>query len=81
MNGNDDLLRDDEQSDKQMMTTSHRKKKSRGNRKEQHARRRLRKRDLNEATVAPGTNMTTETQLTDEPVDSITVTIEDTTQV
>ena len=81
MNGNDDLLRDGEQSDTQRMTTSPPKKKCRGNRKEQHARRRLRKRDLNEATVALRMNMTTETQLTDEPVDSITVTIEETTQV
>ena len=81
MNGNDDLLRDGEQSDKQMMLTSHRKKKCRGNRKEQHARRRLRKRDLNEATVAPRTNMTTETQLTGEPFDSIIAPIEETIQV
>ena len=88
MNGNNDLLRDDQQSDNQMMPTSHTKKKCRGNRKEQHARRRLRKRELNEATTAPRADVTIETQLTmmdtetpDEHFDSIIVPIEDVTQV
>ena len=72
MNGNDDLLRDGQQSDEEIMSTSHRKKKCRGNRKEQHARRRLRKRDLNEATTALRTDPAIETQsMMDEPFDSM----------
>ena len=72
MNGNDDLLRDGQQFDQAMMSTSHRKKKCRGNRKEQHARQRLRKRELNEATTAPRTDTAIETQsMMDEPFDSM----------
>ena len=54
MNGNDDLLHDSQlqinqaTTEQQPALRSHRKKKCRGNRKEQHARRRLRKRDLKE---------------------------------
>ena len=70
-------------------STSHRKKKCRGNRKEQHARRRqLRKRDLKEATTVSRVGITTETQLTmmntemtDEPSDSMVAPMEEMTQV
>jgi hypothetical protein len=88
MNDTVHLLRDNQQSDKQMMLTSNRKKKCRGNRKEQHARRRLRKRDLNGATTIPRTDTTIETQLRKmntemigEPFDSIHAPIEGITQV
>ena len=88
MNGNDNLLCDGQQSDKQMTLTSNRKKKYRGNRKEQHARQRLRKRELNEATTAPRMDTVIETPLTmmnteatDEPFDSIIAPVEEITQV
>ena len=88
MNGNDNLLRDGQQSDTHMASISNGKRKCRGNRKDQHARRRLRKRDLNEPTTAPRTNTTIETQLTtmntemtDDPFDSTNAPVEEITQV
>ena len=103
MNDNDDLSCDGQLLVKQMTTeppiqrppeqqlasTSHRKKKCRGNRKEQHARRRrLHKRDMDEATTVSRMDTITETQLTtmdteavDEPCDSITAPDEGVSQV
>jgi hypothetical protein len=88
LDGNDDVLHDGQQPDRQIISTPHPKKKCRGNRKEQHARRRLRKRELNKATTVPRTGNTVETQSTmmntetpDEHFDSIIVPIEEMTQV
>jgi hypothetical protein len=75
-------------TEQHLVPMSHRKKKCRGNRKEQHTRRRLRKRDLDEATTAHQMDTIIETQLTvmntevtDEPFDSIIAPIEEITQV
>ena len=74
--------------EQQLAPTSHRKKKCRGNRKEQHARRRLRKRDLDGSTKVARVKTTTETELpimntemTDEPSDSMIAPMEEMTQV
>ena len=102
MNDNDDVSCDGQLMVKQVVTkppiqgrpeqqlalTSHRKKKCRGNRKEQHARRRLRKRDLDGSTKVARVKTTTETELpimntemTDEPSDSMIAPMEEMTQV
>ena len=75
--------------ERKLATTSHRKKKCRGNRKEQHARRRrLRKREVDEATTALRMDTITETQLkttnteaTDKPCDSVNAPDEAVSQV
>ena len=102
MNGNDGLSCDGQllvkqvtpeppnqpRPEQQPAPTSHRKKKCRGNRKEQHARRRLRKRDLDGSTKVARVKTTTETELpimntemTDEPSDSMIAPMEEMTQV
>ena len=77
-----------EPAEQQLASTSHRKKKCRGNRKEQHARRRLHKRGVDEATTVSRMDTITETELTtanteaiDEPGDSMTAADEGVSQV
>ena len=74
--------------EQQLPSTSSGKKKCRGNRKEQYARRRLRKRDLKEAITVSRVGIITETQLTmmntemtDEPSNSMIAPTEEMTQV